>query len=108
MDVPGFHLVWGIAGILGTTHGNAAVFWSANLLIALGFGATHLVQARALHGLTASYVAFIFLLNGVASLAFGWVYYRQGLVAAMAAHTFTDLVLQMVVAPMSQRMSRRP
>jgi drug/metabolite transporter (DMT)-like permease len=101
-------LVWGIVGILGTTHKNAEVFWGANLLIALGFGLTHVAQARSLHGLTASYVAFILLLNGVASLAFGWVYFRQGLPAAIIAHTFTDLVLQMAVAPMAQRMRRRP
>ncbi|MBZ5536739.1 MAG: hypothetical protein LAO31_12355 [Acidobacteriia bacterium] len=56
---------------------NAAVLWGINLLIALGFGATHLGQARALHGLTASYVGFILLFNGVASLVFGWIYWRK-------------------------------
>jgi hypothetical protein len=101
------YLLWGTTQILQTTSNNAAVLWGTNLLIALGFGAAHLSQARMLHGLTTSYVAYILLLNGVASLAFGWIYCRQGLFAAVAAHCCTDLVLQILLPRIEPHIGRQ-
>ena len=98
-------LVWGAVHILPTTSENPTNLWSANLLVALGFGVAHLGQAPALYELTASYVAFILLLNGFASLAFGWVYWRQGLLAAIVAHSCTDLVLQTLAYVLDRRNS---
>jgi Type II CAAX prenyl endopeptidase Rce1-like len=100
-------LLWGATQILQTTSNNAAVLWGTNLLIALGFGTAHLGQARVLHGLTTSYVAYILLLNGVASLAFGWIYCRQGLFAAVAAHCCTDLVLQILLPRIEPHIGRQ-
>jgi hypothetical protein len=100
-------LVWCAVHIVPTTSDSPAILWSANLLIALGFGVAHLGQARALHGLTASYVAFILLLNGFASLAFGWVYWRQGLLAAIVAHSCTDLILQTLAYVLDARSRQR-
>ncbi|HEV8130237.1 MAG TPA: CPBP family glutamic-type intramembrane protease [Acidobacteriota bacterium] len=99
-------VVWGAVHIVPTTGDNPAILWSANLLVALGFGVAHLDQARALHGLTASYVAFILLLNGFASLAFGWVYWRQGLLAAIVTHSCTDLILQTLASVLDRQKSR--
>ena len=100
-------LLWGATHILRTTSNNAALFWAINVVIALGFGAIHLGQARVLSGLTASYVAFILLLNGVASLAFGWVYWRQGLFAAIAAHGSADVLLQVFSPWIEGRIGRQ-
>jgi hypothetical protein len=36
------------------------------------------------------------LLNGIAGLVFGWLYWRNGLVAAMVAHTSADVVLHVL------------
>jgi hypothetical protein len=99
-------LLWGATHVLRTTSNNAAVFWASNVVIALAFGVIHLGQARVLYGLTASYVAFILLLNGVASLVFGWIYWRQGLFAAVAAHGCADVVLQ-VFSPWIEGRARR-
>jgi hypothetical protein len=100
-------LAWLAVLALGTSADQPFVLWGLNLLLALGFGAVHLGQARALHGLTPRYVGYILLLNGLASLAFGWLYWRQGLVAAMVAHGSTDLILQGVLAPIESYL-RRP
>ena len=75
------------------------VVWTAILLATLLFGALHLPQAAVLaEGLTGAVVAVVLLLNGLAGVVFGWLYWRRGLVAAMVAHFATDIVLH-VIAP---------
>jgi hypothetical protein len=73
------------------------VFWTANVLAALLFGAMHLPQAAQRLGLTGPIVAFVLLGNGVPGLVFGWLYWRKGLLAAMASHFALDVVLKVVV-----------
>lgn len=75
------------------------VFWTANILAALFFGASHLPAAAALAPLTGALVLRTFLLNGLLALAFGWLYRRSGLEAAMLAHFCSDLALH-VIAPL--------
>jgi hypothetical protein len=77
------------------------IVWSANVIAALLFGAMHLPQADSLVGLTPAVVAYTLLGNGIAGTVFGWLYWKHGLVSAMAAHFSTDLVLH-VIAPVAQ------
>ncbi len=72
------------------------IFWTANLLAALMFGALHLPQAHLLLGLTGPVVAFVLIGNGVPGLVWGWLYRRDGLVAAMISHTVADLVMKCI------------
>jgi len=75
------------------------VVWTAILLATLLFGALHLPQAAAIGGeLTAVLVALVLLGNGLAGVAFGWLYWKRGFVAAVVAHFSADIVLH-VVAP---------
>lgn len=78
----------------------AWVVWTAIVLAALLFGAIHLVQPAAEigGGLSASLVAFVLLANGLGGVIFGWLYWKRGLVAAVAAHFAADIVIH-VVAP---------
>lgn len=76
----------------------ASIIWTANVLAAVLFGAMHLPQAAALTALTPAVVIFVLAGNGVAGIAFGWLYWRYGLEAAMVGHFATDIVLH-VVAP---------
>jgi membrane protease YdiL (CAAX protease family) len=76
--------------------------WGVNLLAALVFGAIHLPQAAAVIGLTVPVVGFVRLLNGVGGVAFGSLYWRRGLLAAMLAHISADIVLH-VIGPMLPR-----
>lgn len=69
------------------------VLWTANVLAALLFGLGHLPATTALGPLTPLVVVRALVLNGVAGVAFGWLYWRRGLLSAMAAHFSADLVL---------------
>jgi hypothetical protein len=91
-------LVWLVARLRRRPPG-AALYWSAIAIAALLFGAGHLPTAAGLWPLTAIVVLRTLVLNGVAGLAFGWLYWRRGLEAAMCAHFCADLVLH-VATPM--------
>lgn len=76
----------------------AAVVWIANILAAIIFGAAHLPGAAIVFGsLTFTVVAVVILLNGLAGVAFGWLYWRKGLLLAMVAHFSTDIILHVIV-----------
>jgi hypothetical protein len=91
-------VAWAATRLLGQKTLSPAVFWTANVLTTVLFGALHLPQAANLIGLSGELVLKILLLNGIAGLVFGWVFARKGLLAAMAAHFFADIVLH-VIAP---------
>lgn len=94
-------IVWALAKISHTADGRptAGAFWAANLLAAILFGLGHL-PATAAFGvpLTKIVVLRAVVLNGVGGVVFGYLYWKQGLESAMAAHFSGDLVLH-VFAP---------
>jgi membrane protease YdiL (CAAX protease family) len=69
-------------------------FWTAIIVVAVVFGLGHLPATAALTPLTPVMIARALVLNGVAGVAFGYLYWRHGLEAAMAGHMSTHLVLQ--------------
>jgi membrane protease YdiL (CAAX protease family) len=73
------------------------VIWPANVIAAALFAAIHLPQAAALFGLSAPVLTFVLVGNGLPGLAFGWLYWRRGLLAAMAARGAADVVLKVVL-----------
>jgi membrane protease YdiL (CAAX protease family) len=73
-----------------------SIFWIANFLVALAFGAGHLPLAARLAPLTPQLVTVVIALNGIAALPFGYLYWSRGLEAAMLAHFSTDLVLHVI------------
>jgi hypothetical protein len=89
-------LVWVGTKLTSREQPNALIVWAANLLAVLPFGALHLPQASTLIGLSVPLVAYILALNGVGGVIFGWVYWKRGLLAAMAAHGSADLVLHVI------------
>jgi membrane protease YdiL (CAAX protease family) len=77
----------------------AGMVWTAIVLATLLFGVIHLPQAAALAGgLPAALVTYVLVANGVGGMVFGWLYWKRGLVAAVAAHFAADIVIH-VVAP---------
>lgn len=72
--------------------------WVANLVAAIGFGAAHLPALVALTGvsrvteLPARAVAEVFVLNALVGLVAGDRYMRDGLVAAVGIHFWTDII----------------
>lgn len=69
-------------------------FWCAIILVAILFGLGHLPITSVLTPLTPMLIARALLLNGVAGIAFGYLYWRHGLEAAMLGHMSAHVVLQ--------------
>ena len=71
-------------------------FWIANILVAIVFGLGHLPSASLVMPITPLVVVAALSLNGIAAIAFGWLYRQRGLESAMIAHFTADFVLYIV------------
>lgn len=78
-------------------------FWLANFLAALLFGLGHLPTASLFLPITTLVVVAAILFNGVAGVAFGYLYRRRGLEAAMVAHFIADFVIYVVGSSLVKR-----
>jgi membrane protease YdiL (CAAX protease family) len=79
------------------------VMWPAIALSNLLFGAGHLPAASSIMPLTPLFVARTLTLNAMAGVVFGYLYWKEGLEAAMIAHGSTDLVLHVLGAAVDRR-----
>jgi len=71
--------------------------WIAIILAAVIFGIGHLpATAQIVEELNAVVIARALVLNGIAGIAFGWLYWKKGLESAMIAHFSTDIVLHVI------------
>jgi len=75
-----------------------AAFWTVNIVVAIIFGLGHLPALRGITEITPLLVGRAIVLNSVAGVVFGWIFWQYGLAAAMAAHFSADMVLH-VIAP---------
>ena len=75
-----------------------SAFWFANISAAIIFGLGHLPSASLLMPITPLVVFAALALNGVAGIAFGYLYREHGLEAAMIAHYTCDVAL-FVIGP---------
>jgi hypothetical protein len=91
-------LVWLGTKLMKQERPSPRIVWIANGLTAIAFGMLHLPLAATLGPLTIVIVVRVLLLNGIAGIVFGWLYWRRGLLAAMVAHFITDIVLHVVAA----------
>lgn len=74
----------------------SGVFWTANLLTALVFGAGHLPVASLWLPLTPLLVVRALVLNGLASVVFGYLYWEHGLESAVLAHFSADIIVHVI------------
>lgn len=92
-------LVWTVWKVARTPQGepNRVGVWAAIVVSSILFGLGHLPIAVA-SGLPidAFTVGRSLLLNGIAGIVFGWLYWRRGLEAAMLAHLAADFTLHVV------------
>ncbi len=77
---------------------SAGAFWFANIFVAILFGLGHLPSASLFMAITPLVVAAALVLNGIAGIAFGYLYRRDGLESAMIAHYTADFVIYVVGA----------
>jgi membrane protease YdiL (CAAX protease family) len=80
----------------------AKSFWLANAIIAVIFGLGHLGSASVMLSITPTVVLTALVLNGIASLAFGYLYWTRGLEAAMLAHFSADIVFHVIGSVLSR------
>lgn len=74
------------------------VFWTANILFALAFGAAHLSAQTAIGlPLNSLVVAATLVLNGIGGLLFGWLFWTFGLESAMLGHILADILRHSVI-----------
>lgn len=74
------------------------VLWVANILAAIIFGLGHLPATAGLMELTPLVITRAIVLNGLAGVAFGYLYWTRGLEAAMLSHFSADIVLHVLTA----------
>jgi membrane protease YdiL (CAAX protease family) len=74
----------------------AGAFWTANLGAAILFGLGHLPATAALVPLTGMVVLRALVLNGIAGIVSGYLYWTRGLEAAIWAHFSADIVLHVL------------
>jgi len=94
-------VVW-LLSAFGRRRPRPAMFWAAIVVAGLLFGAAHLPAAVELWGLSPIVVFRTIVLNALAALAFGWLYWRRGIEMAMLGHFSADIVLH-VLMPLAQR-----
>jgi Type II CAAX prenyl endopeptidase Rce1-like len=91
-------LVWILSRFWQNTRGMPAngAYWTAILLAALLFGLGHLPATKNITPLTPMLVIRAITLNGIAGIAFGWLYWQYGLEAAMLSHFCADILLHVL------------
>ena len=75
----------------------SAVFWIANILAAVLFGIGHLPATAIIIPLTPLVITRAIVLNGLAGVAFGWLYWKRGLESAIVAHFSADIILHVLL-----------
>lgn len=71
--------------------------WLAIILINVVFGLGHLPMTARFMEITTIVVVRAMILNGIAGITFGWLYWKKGLEAAMISHFTTDIVLHVIL-----------
>lgn len=89
-------LVWLVTRLPGVDAGQGWPVWFGNVGAALLFGLGHLPATAAVVALTPLVVGRALLLNGIPGVLLGWLYSRNGLLAAIIAHFSADIVLHVL------------
>ena len=85
--------VWLMQMVFKCSHPGA--IWTGIILAGILFGLGHLPK-EAGH-LTIIIITRAMLLNGIAGIAFGWLFWRRGLESAIIAHFSADLFIYGVI-----------
>jgi hypothetical protein len=83
---------WLAFGRIVVERPSPLIYWSSICLAALVFAAAHLPSAAAIGPPTQAVIARVLLLNAVAGVLFGWLFWRYTLESAMVAHAALHVV----------------
>jgi hypothetical protein len=97
-------LAWGFARIARAfgSRASGAAMVAAIIVSAILFGLLHLPYAATIMPLTAGVVAWTLGLNAVAGVAFGVLFWRSSLEAAMLAHAAAHVAMTLVAHPLGR------
>lgn len=92
-------LAWLVSRVWKDREGKptAGSMWLAIVVASVLFGLGHLPTTAQLTSLTPLIIGRAILLNGVAGLAFGYLYWKRGLESAMLAHFSADILLHVLL-----------
>jgi membrane protease YdiL (CAAX protease family) len=92
-------LVWILGKITQseTPLSRSGLMWSAIAITSIIFGLGHLPATSMITDLTPLVIARAIVLNGIAGLVLGWLYWRRGLESAIIAHFTADLMILIVL-----------
>ena len=96
--------LWGLLlkWLLNRWNRRTTALWIANVIAALVFGASHLgtimllTHTSSFADLSPALLIENFLLNGILGLIAGWLYMKNGLVAAAGVHFWNDVVFHVI------------
>jgi membrane protease YdiL (CAAX protease family) len=96
--------LWGVIlnWLFKRFNGRSAALWIANVIAALAFGASHfgtvlvLTGASSLAELSPVLMVEIIVLNGIIGIIAGQRYMKDGLVAAVGVHFWTDIIFHVI------------
>ena len=80
----------------------SGLVWSAIVIVSILFGLGHLPATAAVGQLTPLVIARALVLNGIAGLVLGWLFWKKGFEAAVVAHFTADLMI-LIVLPLITR-----
>jgi membrane protease YdiL (CAAX protease family) len=75
----------------------SGLVWSAIAITSIIFGLGHLPATSMITELTPLVIARAIVLNGIAGLVLGWLYWKRGLEPAIIAHFTADLMILIVL-----------
>ena len=91
-------LAWILARAQGHHDLTPRIAWIAIAASALAFGAIHLPQLTAAGAATSIGIIATMLGNTLVGIACGWLFWKHGIISAIAAHFATDVVLHVFPA----------
>ena len=91
-------LSWVLVRALGQHDLTPGITWTAIAVSAIAFGAIHLPQLAAAGAATSFGVTATMLGNTLVGIACGWLFWKHGIISAIAAHFAIDVVLHVIPA----------
>lgn len=78
----------------------SSIYWIAIIIAGLLFGLGHLPATLAMFGtINSIIISRMMILNGIAAIIFGWLYWKKGIEYAMIAHMFSHVFMQLIWLP---------
>jgi len=94
-------IIWIIQKLIGIRESKsiAPAAWVSIIIVSVVFGLGHLPMTATFTTITPLVITRGIVLNGIAGIVFGWLYWKLGLEWAMFAHFAYDAFVSMIVIP---------